>query len=37
MLVDGTRGKAWRIEVVGDPERDAAFSLNVTYQIACER
>jgi hypothetical protein len=36
MLVDGSRGKTYRVEVVGDPERDATFALNVTYRIRCE-
>lgn len=36
MLVDGTRGKAYRIEVTGDADRDASFALSVTYSIACE-
>jgi hypothetical protein len=37
MLVDGTRGKAYLVEVVGDSSRDTAFSLVVTYDISCER
>ena len=36
MLVDGSRGKTYRVEVEGDPERDAAFTLNVAYRIVCE-
>ena len=37
MVVDGWRGKTYRVEVAGDAERDAAFALKVTYRIACER
>lgn len=37
MLVDGTRGKTYRVEVTGDPERDATFTLLVQYEISCER
>jgi hypothetical protein len=37
MLVDGTRGKTWRIELSGDPMRDASFRLSVQYDISCER
>lgn len=33
---DGTRGKAYRIDVIGDPARAAAFSLQVSYHAACE-
>ena len=36
MVVDGGRGKTYRVEVTGDPERDANFTLNVTYRITCE-
>lgn len=36
MLVDGSRGKTYRVEVTSDPVRDTDFSLNVTYRIACE-
>jgi hypothetical protein len=36
MRVDGWVGKAYRVEIAGDPERDAAFTLNVAYRIACE-
>jgi len=36
MLVDGTRGKTYRIEIVGDPTRLAAFTLDVRYLISCE-
>jgi hypothetical protein len=37
LLVDGTRGKAYRVEVTGDANREASFALAVTYSIACER
>ncbi len=37
MLVDGTKGKTYRLEVLGDPARAAAFTLNVRYLITCER
>lgn len=37
MLVDGTKGKTYRIEIVGDPARATMFTLNVRYQITCER
>jgi hypothetical protein len=36
MVVDGWRGKTYRVEITGDPDRNAAFTLNVTYHIACE-
>jgi hypothetical protein len=36
MLVDGSRGKTYRIDVAGDPARDASFALAVTYRITCE-
>lgn len=36
MLVDGWKGKTYRIEVTGDPARDVSFGLAVTYQIRCE-
>jgi hypothetical protein len=36
MLVDGWRGKTYRVEIVGDPERDITFTLSVVYRIACE-
>jgi hypothetical protein len=37
MLVDGSKGKAYRVEVTGDELRDASFTLDVSYQIRCER
>jgi hypothetical protein len=36
MLVDGSRGKTYRIDVAADPTRDATFALTVTYRITCE-
>ena len=36
MLVDGWKGKTYRVEVTGDPGRDVSFVLAVTYQIRCE-
>ena len=36
MQVDGWRGKTYRVEVAGDPARDATFKLHVTYRIDCE-
>ena len=36
MLVDGWRGKTYRIDVAGDPARDTTFALAVTYRITCE-
>jgi hypothetical protein len=36
MLVDGWRGKTYRVEIAGDPERDTTFTLKVVYRIACE-
>ena len=36
MLVDGSRGKTYRIDITGDPTRDATFALTVTYRITCE-
>lgn len=37
MLVDGSRGKTYRIEISGDTARTATFTLDVTYEIRCER
>ena len=37
MLVDGWKGKTYRVEIGGDPTRDTAFELAVTYDISCER
>ncbi len=37
MVVDGWSGKTYRVEIAGDPDRDVAFTLNVTYRITCER
>jgi len=36
MDVDGTKGKTYRVEVVGDPARAATFTLHVRYLITCE-
>jgi hypothetical protein len=36
MVVDGWRGKTYRVDIAGDPTRDATFALAVTYRIACE-
>jgi len=36
MLVDGWRGKTYRIDITGDSNRDATYALTVTYRIACE-
>jgi hypothetical protein len=33
---DGTRGKAYRIDIIGDPARAAEFTLQVNYHAACE-
>ena len=33
---DGTRGKAYRIDVIGDPARSAEFTLQVKYHSVCE-
>ena len=37
MLVDGWQGKTYRVEVTGDEVRAATFTLDVTYEISCER
>jgi hypothetical protein len=36
MVVDGWQGKTWLIEITNPGDRDASFTLQVTYQIACE-
>ena len=33
---DGTRGKAYRIDVIGAPERVTEFTLQVKYHSVCE-
>lgn len=33
---DGTRGKAYRIDIIGDPARAAEFTLQVKYHSVCE-
>ncbi len=37
MLVDGWKGKTYRVEIAGDAVREASFTLEVNYQIRCER
>jgi hypothetical protein len=37
MLVDGSRGKTYRVDITGDAARAATFTLDVTYEIRCER
>jgi hypothetical protein len=37
MLVDGSRGKTYNVEVTGDAEKDASFSLRVNTHIYCEK
>lgn len=36
MLVDGWVGKTYRVEITGDGDRAADFTLGVTYRIDCE-
>lgn len=36
LLVDGSRGKTYRIEIVGDPVVAQPYRLLVTYRITCE-
>ena len=36
MLLDGSRGKTYRIDIAGDPVRATTFSLRVSYRITCE-
>jgi hypothetical protein len=36
LQVDGSRGKAYRVEVVGDADAPQMYRLLVTYKIACE-
>ena len=36
MQVDGSPGKTYNVEVVGDPARNARFKIHVTYRIDCE-
>ena len=36
MLVDGWVGKTYLVEVMGAPEADVAYTLEVIYHIACE-
>ena len=37
LLVDGSSGKAYRIEITSDSEFEARFALQVSYKIRCER
>lgn len=37
MLVDGSKGKAYFVEITSDSQRDVSFALQVTYQRHCER
>jgi hypothetical protein len=37
MEVDGSQGKTWLVEITTDSERDVSFTLQVTYEIRCER
>ena len=36
MQVDGSPAKTYKVEVVGDPARNATFKIHVTYRIDCE-
>ena len=36
MLVDGWAGKTYRIEIVGVPDREMTYHLQVRYRIDCE-
>jgi len=36
MLVDGWKGKTYRVEITTDSQREVSFALQVTYQIHCE-
>jgi hypothetical protein len=36
MQVDGWQGKTYRVEIGGDPLRDASYRLSVVYDISCE-
>ena len=37
MVVDGWQGKTWLVEITNPGDREASFTLQVTYQITCER
>ena len=37
MLVDGTRGKTYRVDIASDADQEVRFALEVTYSIRCER
>jgi hypothetical protein len=36
MLVDGSKGKTYRVEITTESEREVSFTLQVTYQRHCE-
>jgi hypothetical protein len=36
MLVDGWAGKTYLVEVIGAADVDVAYTLDVSYHIACE-
>ena len=37
MVVDGWEGKTWSIEIANPSEQEVPFTLQVNYEIACER
>jgi hypothetical protein len=37
LQVDGSQGKTWRIDVTNESDRDARYTLQVSYKIRCER
>ena len=37
MLVDGSTGKTYRVEITSNSAGDASFALSVTYERHCER
>src|SRR5438093_1218669 len=37
MVVDGSQGKTYLVEITTDSQRDTSFALEVTYEIRCER
>ena len=36
LLVNATKGKTWRVEVLGDPVKDQPYRLVLTREIHCE-
>lgn len=36
MLVDGSKGKTYRVEIMSNSASDASFALSVTYERHCE-